>query len=192
MMEFVAEKTFEKINSTLHPFLKGEYEMCIFRNCDFSGCDLSGTKFIECRFSDCNFSNVKTSDTILRDAAFDNCKMIGVMFNACSSFGFGASFSNCNLSHSSFFQKKIKGTIFKNNKLHEVDFTECDLTGSVFENCDFQDANFEKTILEKADLRTSYNYFINPEINRIKKAKFSLSGISGLLYQYDIEIDRHS
>jgi hypothetical protein len=31
---------------------------------------------------------------------------------------------------------------------------------------------------------------INPELNRVKKAKFSLSQIIGLLGQYDIEIDK--
>jgi hypothetical protein len=38
-------------------------------------------------------------------------------------------------------------------------------------------------------LRTSYNYSINPEVNRIKKAKFSTTGIAGLLHKYDIEIE---
>jgi uncharacterized protein YjbI with pentapeptide repeats len=66
---------------------------------------------------------------------------------------------------------------------------ECDLTASVFDNCDFTRAIFENTIIEKTDFRTSFNYSINPEINRIKKAKFSLSGIIGLLAKYDIDIE---
>jgi hypothetical protein len=51
-------------------------------------------------------------------------------------------------------------------------------------------ARFENTIIEKADLRTSYNYSIDPENNRIKKAKFSLAQIAGLLDKYNIEIDK--
>jgi uncharacterized protein YjbI with pentapeptide repeats len=58
----------------------------------------------------------------------------------------------------------------------------------VFDNCDFRGAIFDHTNIEKADLRTSYNYSIDPEINRIKKAKFSILGVSGLLNKYDIEI----
>jgi len=50
-------------------------------------------------------------------------------------------------------------------------------------------AIFENTILEKADFRTSLNYSIDPENNRIRKAKFSILEISGLLDKYDIEID---
>jgi uncharacterized protein YjbI with pentapeptide repeats len=84
---------------------------------------------------------------------------------------------------------KLKMTTFRNSNLHEVDLTECDLTGSVFDNCDFMRATFENSIIEKADFRTSFNYSIDPEKNRIKKAVFSLTGIAGLLDKYDIEID---
>jgi uncharacterized protein YjbI with pentapeptide repeats len=73
--------------------------------------------------------------------------------------------------------------------LHEVDFTEADLTAAKFENCDLQRTIFANTILEKSDFRTAFNYSIDPEINRIKKAKFSLPGVLGLLAKYAIEID---
>jgi len=93
------------------------------------------------------------------------------------------------LDHSSFFRKKLKNTNFADSQLIETDFTESDLTDSVFSECDLTRAVFDSTIIEKADFRTSYNFSIDPERNRIKKAKFSLSGITGLLDKYDIEID---
>ncbi len=83
----------------------------------------------------------------------------------------------------------LKKTTFKNLNLYEADFTGCDLTGSVLDNCDLTRATFESTVIEKADLRTAFNYSIDPEINRIKKAMFSLSGVTGLLEKYDIDID---
>ena len=98
-------------------------------------------------------------------------------------------FDNWNLNHSSFYQTKIKNTIFKNCQLIEIDFTESDLTNSRFDNCDLLKATFDSSILEKADFRTSYNYSIDPEVNKIKKAKFSLPGILGLLDKYEIDID---
>jgi len=82
-------------------------------------------------------------------------------------------------------------TTFVNSQLQEVDFTECDLTSSILKNCDLMYATFDKTNIEKADLRFSYNYNINPENNRIKKAKFSLQGVIGLLGKYDIIIDEN-
>ena len=71
-----------------------------------------------------------------------------------------------------------------------MDFTECDLTGAVFDNCDLLGAAFENTILKTADFRTSINYSINPDINQIKKAKFSLPAVIGLLDRYDIKIEK--
>jgi len=183
-MDIVVEKAFDKVNS----LVDGEYELCVFTNCDFSNADFSGYKFIECEFRDCNLSNAKISEVIFRDVKFYDCKMLGLQFNTCNGFGFSVGFWNCNLQHSSFYQKKMKGAIFKNTRLAEVDFTECDLSEAKFEECDFAGATFDRTKLEKANLRSSFNYIINPEKNKIKKAKFSQSGISGLLLQYDIEI----
>lgn len=70
-----------------------------------------------------------------------------------------------------------------------MDFTECDLAGAMFSECDLARATFDNTNLEKADFRSSYNYSIDPEKNRMKKAKFSLTGVVGLLDKYDIVID---
>lgn len=84
---------------------------------------------------------------------------------------------------------KIKNTRFKNSNLSEVDFTEANLTSAVFDICELHAAKFENTILEKADLRTARNYSIDPIVNKIKKAKFSVHGIVGLLDKYDIEIE---
>ena len=88
-----------------------------------------------------------------------------------------------------FHHLKYKKIVFKNTQLREADFTQCDLTASIFDNCDLTGARFENTILEKTDFQTSFNYSIDPDINKIKKAKFSLAGISGLLDKYDIEIN---
>jgi uncharacterized protein YjbI with pentapeptide repeats len=72
--------------------------------------------------------------------------------------------------------------------LIEVDFSESNLRNSIFENCDLERAIFENTNIEKADFRSSNNYVINPDINKIKNAKFSLTGSIGLLAKHDIEI----
>jgi len=187
--EYIEDKTFEKIDYTQNPLSKCEYENCKFTNCDFSNSDLTDIKFIECEFDSCNLSMAKLSNTALRDIKFKNCKMLGLQFQTCNEFGLAVYFEDCILNFSSFYKTKIIKTTFKNSKLNEVDFTECDLKGSVFDNCDLTRAIFNKTILEKSDFRTSVNYSIDPEINRIKKAKFSLYGIVGLLNKYDIEIE---
>jgi fluoroquinolone resistance protein len=99
------------------------------------------------------------------------------------------SFENCVLNFSSFYQLKVKKTQFKDCKLQEVEFIAADFTGSVFLNCDLTHSRFENTILERVDFRTAYNFSIDPELNKISKAKFSQSGIAGLLDKYQIEIE---
>ena len=189
---YIEEQTFDKKDFKDHSLAKGEYENCRFLNCDFSNGDLSDRQFTDCEFSGCNLSLAKLSKTAFRDIAFRDCKMLGLRFDHCYEFGLSFSFENCILNHSSFYKTKIKKTTFKNVQLQETDFTECDLTNSVFDNCDLTGATFDGTIIEKSDFRTSYNYTIDPEMNRIKKAKFSIFGVSGLLSKYDIEIsDEH-
>jgi len=50
-------------------------------------------------------------------------------------------------------------------------------------------AMFIHTNLEKADFRSAFNYSIDPETNRIRKARFSVPAVTGLLDKYDIEIE---
>jgi hypothetical protein len=44
-----------------------------------------------------------------------------------------------------------------------------------------------KTIADKADFRTSYNYSIDP--TKTKLAQFSIDGLKGLLTKYDIIVE---
>jgi uncharacterized protein YjbI with pentapeptide repeats len=114
---------------------------------------------------------------------------MGLNFGACAPFLLEFSFDNCLLNIASFYNLKLKGIRFKNCNLQEVDFTQSDLTNALFDNCDLSGAVFDNTILEKADLRTSFHYSIDPELNHIKKAKFGITGIIGLLDKYDIEVE---
>ncbi len=69
-----------------------------------------------------------------------------------------------------------------------MEFVATNLTNAVLKNCDFRKVAFEGKILEKADLRTSFNFSINPETNKINKAKFLKQNIIGLLDKYNITI----
>lgn len=181
---------FDKMNYCSTPLKKGEYVECTFTHCDFSQSTLAGCKFIECTFIQCNLSVTKLTDTALRNVHFKNCKMLGLRFDECAEFGFSVSFDGCMLNMSSFYKCKLYKTLIANSQLRDVDFTESNLTSSIFDNCDLALAIFERTIIEKADLSTSFNYAFDPENNRIKKAIFTYPGVLGLLMKYDIEIDK--
>lgn len=170
-------------------FQTGEYDHCVFTGCDLSNADLSESRFIDCEFINCNLDLVKLVKTVFRDVKFTGCKMQGLFFDSCDGFGLAFSFDNCLLSHSSFYQTKIKKTVFQSSKLIGVDFTGCDLTGSSFKDCELTNAKFETTIADRCDFREAHGYSIDPEQNRIRKARFSITGLAGLLDKYDIEID---
>lgn len=186
--KYIVDIIFEDIDFTGEPLPGGEYECCEFKNCNLSGCNLSDVKFIDCKFTETDLSLAKLNNTSLRDAVFTNCKMLGLRFENCNEFGLSFNFNGCNLNDSSFYKIVIKKTLFKDSSLHNADMTECDLSGSIFDKCDFKGAVFSNTNLEKCDFLTSFNYSINPEANKIKKAKFSIPSVIGLLDKYDIKI----
>jgi fluoroquinolone resistance protein len=168
---------------------KGEYENCRFISCNFSNANLSNYKFIDCQFEFCNLSLCKMDNTQLNNIAFKECKMLGIHFDNCLPFGLSLSFNSCQLNHSSFYRLNLKKTVFRNCQLHEIDLTECDLTSAIFDVCDMLGAVFMRSILENADFRTAYNYQLDPEQNKIKKARFSQTGIAGLLVKYQLKIE---
>ena len=59
----------------------------------------------------------------------------------------------------------------------------------IFSECDLSKTLFENTNLSKCDFRTSFNYSIDPDKNKIAKAKFSAQNVSGLLDKYNIVIE---
>ena len=183
------DKKFENIDYSEKTLLNHEFTNCEFINCNFTKSDLSYDNFTDCRFKGCNFSLALLNNTGMKNIDFLDCKIVGIDFSKCNNFLFAVSFQNCHLDYSSFFQKKMKKTNFIDCSIKEVDFVEADLSMSIFKNCDLLDTTFMRTILEKVDFRTAKNYSFDPEINKIKKAKFSYLGIAGLLAKYDIDIE---
>jgi fluoroquinolone resistance protein len=186
---YIEDQTFERINFATTAFPAGNYENCTFEACDFSNANISGFSFSECRFNNCNVSLVKTHNTTFTAVRFSDCKLVGLPFDTCNPLLLSVSFENCTLNFASFYKRNLKKTVFKRCLLHEADFTEANLAGSQFDACDLSRAVFENTVLEGVDFRTAFHYSIDPAINRVKGAKFSLAGIAGLLDKYDIQID---
>lgn len=182
------DKTFENLDYEEKKLTVTEFTECEFINCNFSKSDLSNINFIDCFFKGSNLSLAILSNTGIKNIRLLNCKLMGVDFSVCNDFLFSASFESCQLDYSSFYKKKMKKAVLDSCSLKQVDFAETDLSAAVFKNCDLTDAVFMQTILEKADFRTAKNYAFDPEQNKIKKAKFSLPDVAGLLNKYNIEI----
>lgn len=186
---YFESKVFDANPGESYTLKAGEYELCTFNNLDLNGTNLSGFGFINCTFNGCNLGNVTLNKTSLIDVAFTGCKMVGLHFDTCNDFLFTPRFEHCILDYSSFHKRNLKKTVFSQCSMLEVDFEEADLTGLVLENCNLAGAVFVLTNLEKTDFRTAYNYSIDPDKNRLKKATFSMHGIAGLLEKHDIIIE---
>lgn len=186
---YIEDKHFQGDNFSEKRLETGEYENCQFSNCSFLNSDLSGIIFSDCTFSDCDMSMAKLNGTAFREVVFRNCKMLGLRFDACNTFSLSFGFDACLLNFASFFKLSLRGTRFNNCKLEDVEWIETDLSQAVFKQCDFRNAIFEKTILQGADLRSSFNFSIDPENNLVSKAKFSLTNVVGLLDKYKLVIE---
>ena len=68
------------------------------------------------------------------------------------------------------------------------DFENNNLTYSNFEGTEFKNTFFKNSDLSFASFKNATNYNINPNINIIKKAKFSLPEALSLLDVYDVEL----
>ncbi len=183
------DKTFTKIVYAGKEVKNREFERCIFKDCDLSESNFSQSRFTDCTFITCNLSMIKLNHTTLNNIVFKECKLLGINFHECEDFLFEVRFENGALDYSSFTKKKMTKTIFKGTSLKSVVFTSANLSNAVFDHTDLANAVFDETILKEANFLTAYNYQIDPELNTLKKAKFSLSGVAGLLSKYDIKIE---
>jgi fluoroquinolone resistance protein len=165
-----------------------EYEGETFERLTLIGTDLRDKKFVDCIFEGCALSSIKIDGSLLQ-AAFKDSKLEGINFFTAKQTLIRVSFYNCVIRHSSFAQLKIRETKFVNCRLQNVDFAEADLTEADFTNSIFEDCVFQHTILTKANFSDAQGYIIDPTRNIIRKARFCLPDVLGLLTSFDIQIE---
>lgn len=165
------------------------FEDCTFVKCDLSYADLSHITFINCVIDSCNLSLMKVAEAGFQNVEFKDCKITGVNFGDISNFSLEVSFTKCMMDYTVWHKKKMKGTVFNDCSFEEADFSETDMTNAIFEKCNLNRAIFHRTILKGADLRTAYNFNIDPENNTMNKAKFSIDALSRLLFKHNLIIE---
>jgi len=185
-----AEHTTFKREDFSGQLLSGKtFSNCTFEHCNFTDSSWQKSTFIDCIFKHCNISLVSLKSARFQGVLFQECKLVGLEFCKCdTSFLFSlnikdsfvkyCNFSNLDMRKTSLAKCKMFDCTFLNTFLFESDFSETDLQGSMFRNCDLTKANF-------ADAK---NYVIDPSLNKIKKAIFSFPAVVGLLKGFDITI----
>jgi uncharacterized protein YjbI with pentapeptide repeats len=184
--DYIADQKIEDVYFLEADIKYKEYENCTFHHCDFTECTFQSVFFIDCTFFDCNFKDTKVNYLSLRGVQFNRCDFTAVNFAMTDQVIFEFHFKDCLLDYAKFYALKLKKMQFINCSMIAVDFMGSDLTEALFDNCNLRRAVFIDTIAHKADFYTSYDYTIDPEKNKLKKAIFSSDGLKGLLEKYDI------
>ncbi len=187
-LHFIFDKEYKNHTFTSEEIRETEYENCTFIDCDFTNCFFQAVTFSDCNFMDCNFQNTKINYVSLRGVWFTKCNFTSVNFAMTDQVIYEFHFKDCLLDYAQFYKLKLKKIQFINCSMVSVDFMASDVSESLFDNCNLRLAVFSDTIMNKADLYTSYNFSIDPEKNKLKRAIFSTYNIKGLLDKYDLII----
>lgn len=181
------DQVFDQLNA-VGRWIGQEFEQCLFKKLDLSRIAFTDTSFINCHFEDCNLTKAELKNTKLYDVSFLNCKLAHVDFGLCNAFGFHVDFQECQLDYTVFLNRKLKKAHFIDCSMKEAHFVKCELTGTEFKQCNLELARFEDNNLTQVDFSSSYNLELDPDDNKVKKARFSLHNLPGLLTKYDLKI----
>ncbi|RRA97728.1 pentapeptide repeat-containing protein [Larkinella rosea] len=186
-MEFF-DQHFDPTTGAPDAFPYHDFEQCTFKNLPLGKAVLANSNFVNCRFESCNLDLALVKGTKFNDVSFVKCTLVGVNFEHCNPFAFSVGFEECNLDQSYFFNRNLKKTKLIGCSLKGASFINCDLAGAVFKDCNLELTVFVNNTLTQVDFSTSYNLTLDPEQNKLKKAKFSLHSLPGLLTKYDLVI----
>ncbi|GAB4024762.1 pentapeptide repeat-containing protein [Spirosoma gilvum] len=184
------DQIFEPLTIDIDRWSGHEFEQCTFKKLDLTQAVLNSASFVDCRFENCNLTRAQLKNTKLYEVRFIHCQLPHVDFGHCDPFGFHVNFQGCQLDYTTFLNRKLKKASFIDCSIREAFFLNCELVGTSFTNCNLELTKFDGNDLTQADFSSSYHLIINPEENKLKKARFSLQNLPGLLKKYDLVINK--
>jgi uncharacterized protein YjbI with pentapeptide repeats len=182
-------ETFVAIDASEGRLAGQEFFACRFERCDFTEADLSSCRFEDCRFVGCNFSNPIVKHARFAKAVFEECKIVGVNYYACDQLVFDIEFDRCRILNCNFSDLKMKLSKFSRCSLRGCDFQNTYLVGADFDGSSFSETLFHACDLEKASFRGARGYSIDPRVNKVAKAVFSVPEVLSLIECFGIRIE---
>ena len=184
------DQEFKELNLDGTKINSSEFIDCEFINCSFVESEFKQCRFVNCDFKYCDLSLSKVPGSLFNYTCFENSKIIGVNWAQAdwpiSDLGQPISFLKSAINHSTFIGLSLKSIQIIDCAAVDVDFREADLSKSDFSGSDLSESLFIHTNLSGANLSQARNYLIDPGLNDLKKAKFSLPEAMSLLYNMDI------
>jgi len=137
---------------TLH---KGKFKASPLRGANFAGADLTGSSFDvidarEASFDGANLTDCNFSVTDLTDASFRKSILVRTILNMS---GQGAKFIDVNLVDVRLTKADLRKTTFENCVFDNVDFNHCDLRGTCFDGQTFIGVRFDKSALNDVSFK---------------------------------------
>ena len=162
-----------------------EFYQCRFEGCQFPESVFRNCRFELCGFEKCDLSVMKPLGSCFADVQFQKSKLLGVDWTLTVAPA-TLSFQRCMVNLSTFQRLALPKLQMMECVAREVDFTGANLTKANFTRTDLLGSRFAETNLSGADFSHATNYALDPTINRIKKAIFTLPEALSLLSTFDI------
>lgn len=172
-----------------HPFGDDAvFESCRFLHFKLPELRLKNCRFIDCEFEHCDLSNAILTSCSFRDVRFTDSKLIGINWTSSKNIHH-LHFERSFLDYSSFAQLDLRLSHFSECEIKTADFSNCNLGGAQMIHCNLEDSAFHQTNFEKADLRASFGFHIDPRENKLKHATLGPEGGILLLKAMQINIE---
>lgn len=172
-------------NQTLN---EKEFEDCQFIECSFLNTKFDKCTFINCTFKNCTLSAVDISQSRFVDVTFAHSKALGIDWTKTQDVQ-GLTFHHCQINYSNFQSLKLPKITITHCEAKELELSEADLHESDFSHTNFEGTVFNKTNLTKTNFSYATNYYIDPRLNTIKKAIFTLPDAVNLLHCFGVVIN---
>lgn len=182
-----SDEILENINIDNQIITSIEFDDCTFKNCSFSEATIKFCNFTDCIFDNCNLSLVNIQGSVFNNIKIVNSKAIGINWTMTSK-PFEISFTNSDISMSSFYNMDLKSINIITCKAHDIDFAKTNLEKANFKDTDLLGSVFGDTNLKDIDLTTAINYMIDPNNNYIKSTKVKLPQAISFLHYFDLKI----
>ena len=165
------------------------FEDCSFVGCEFIGCNFRNATFSECSFENCNLSNISLTQAKFGEVILIECKLVGLNFSSCKKLLFSIKLESCILQMCNFSGLKMNDLCFTKSEFKDCDFFEANLSSADLSYCNLKGTLFESCDLSEADFRYATAYSIDPNQNKLNKAKFSMPEVLTFLEPLGIEIE---
>jgi fluoroquinolone resistance protein len=143
-----------------------DFVECRFIGCEFRSQTLRGCRFFDCTFERMDASAADLTDSTVRGATFNDCKLLGINWTVLRSLE-SSRWERCLLDGACFQGLALNETHWNECRLREVDFSDCKLQKTKFHGSDLEGANFARADLTAADFTASTGLFVDPNYVRL-------------------------